>query len=128
MIKKNVLILLSIFIVFSLLAREQKKEETRGFKFDSYVYDYGKIKRKSDGQCIFKFTNVDIVPVVVSNVKTSCGCTSPQWPKQPILPKETAEIIVKYNTKIIGPFTKTITVTSSASQRIVLTIKGEVLK
>ncbi len=103
-------------------------QQKRGLEFEKTVHDYGKIKRKSDGTCKFKLKNVDTVPVVISNVKASCGCTTPVWPKGPIAPGDSAEVEVGYNTKFIGPFTKTILVSTSASQSILLTIKGEVLK
>lgn len=125
---KKLLVLLLLSSAFVLSAKGPKKELKKGLEFETSVYDYGKIEKKSPGKCIFKFTNVDIVPVVISKVKTSCGCTSPLWPKTPIEPGDSGEIEVIYNTKLVGPFTKTITVSSSAGQSIVLMIKGEVLK
>ncbi|MBN1463279.1 MAG: DUF1573 domain-containing protein, partial [Paludibacteraceae bacterium] len=77
---------------------------------------------------VFKFTNKSAAPIVITNVKTSCGCTSPRWPKKPILPAASNQIVIKYNTKLVGPFTKTITISTSAGQSILLTIKGEVSK
>lgn len=86
------------------------------------------LRLNADGKCVFKFTNKSAVPIVITNVKTSCGCTSPRWPKKPQAPATSNEIVVKYNTKLIGPFTKTITISTSAGQSILLTIKGEVTK
>ena len=95
--------------------------------FESKVIDYGLIENKSDGARKFVFTNNGTEPLVIKNAKGSCGCTVPTWPREPIAPGATAEIGVKYDTKRIGKFTKTITLTTNADKRpVILTIKGEV--
>ena len=76
--------------------------------FESKVIDYGLIENKSDGARKFVFTNNGTEPLVIKNAKGSCGCTVPTWPREPIAPGATAEIGVKYDTKRIGKFTKTI--------------------
>ena len=63
--------------------------------------------------------------MIISNARGSCGCTVPQWPKEPIKPGETGIIKTTYDTKRIGAFTKTVTITSNAkTAEKVLTIKG----
>ncbi len=127
--KKLMMLFLSVVMMQVVFANGQAvTQQKRGVEFEKTEHDYGQIKRKSDGTCKFKFKNVDTLPVVISNVKASCGCTTPIWPKGPIAPGDSAVVEVGYNTKFIGPFTKTITVSTSASQTIILTIKGEVLK
>lgn len=127
--KRFMTLCLSVVMLQILFAGGQAvTQQKRGLEFEKTVHDYGKIKRKSDGVCKFKFKNVDTVPVIISNVKASCGCTTPIWPKGPIAPGDSAEVEVGYNTKFVGPFTKSITVSTSASQTILLTLKGEVLK
>jgi hypothetical protein len=97
--------------------------------FENETIDYGTIQQNADGVRIFKFTNTGEAPIVISKVKSSCGCTVPTYPKTAILPGETSEISVKYATNRIGAFKKTITITSNASEaNKILRIKGNVLK
>lgn len=97
------------------------------FKFETEVLDYGTIENASDGNRTFKFKNVGTEPLIISNAKGSCGCTTPEWPKEPIAPGASAEIKVHYDTKRTGNFTKTVTLTSNAVESTkVLTIKGSV--
>ena len=131
---KKILVLLFVG-VFSLAMNAQteadiKKDYTGPvFEFESEVIDYGEIAANSDGNRVFKFKNVGKSPLIISNVKGSCGCTVPTYPKEPILPGETAEIKVRYATDRVGPFTKTITLTTNeASDTKVLRIKGKVNK
>ena len=105
--------------------QEEKANST--IDFESKVVDYGTIEHKSDGVRKFVFTNNGTDPLIIKNAKGSCGCTVPTWPKEPILPGETAEIGVKYATNRVGKFTKTITLTTNADKKpVILTIKGEV--
>ena len=95
--------------------------------FESKVVDYGTIEHNANGVRKFVFKNNGTEPLIIKNAKGSCGCTVPTWPKEPILPGETAEIGVKYATTWVGEFTKTITLTTNASKKpVILTVKGEV--
>jgi hypothetical protein len=97
--------------------------------FDTEEIDYGTIPQDADGMKTFKFTNTGTNPIVINQVKTSCGCTVPTYSKEPVLAGATGEIQIKYATDRIGKFTKTITVISNASEpNKVIKIKGEVLK
>ncbi len=97
-------------------------------EFKTESIDYGQIPKGSDGVRIFEFTNTGNEPLVISDVKSSCGCTVPEKPKGPIQPGETSSIKVKYDTKRVGKIRKTITVYSNAKEPIkALKIKGEVL-
>ena len=99
------------------------------FEFEEDVIDYGDIAYNSDGNRVFKFTNIGKTPLIISQVKGSCGCTVPTKPEEPIMPGEVGEIKVKYATNRVGPFSKTVTITSNASEQTkVLRIKGRVLK
>ena len=92
------------------------------------MIDYGTINQNADGVRAFKFKNVGKAPIVISQVKGSCGCTVPTKPEGAVLPGETAEIGVRYATDRVGAFSKTVTVTSNASEGSkVLIIKGKVL-
>lgn len=82
--------------------------------FENEVIDYGNIAHNSDGQREFVFTNTGNKPLVIENTQGSCGCTVPSKPEKPIQPGEKGVIGVKYATDRVGPFTKTITVTTNA--------------
>ena len=107
---------------------EQEKEITDAtIDFETKVVDYGLIENKSDGARKFVFKNNGTDPLIIKNAKGSCGCTVPTWPREPIAPGATGEIGVQYDTKRIGKFTKTITLTTNAGKvPVILTIKGEV--
>lgn len=96
--------------------------------FSQDQIDYGIIKKNSDGNQIFKFTNTGDKPLIISNVKSSCDCSVPSWTRNPILPGKSGEINVKYNTKNLGKFSKSIEVFSNDPKisRKLLKIKGEV--
>ena len=83
-------------------------------KFKTEIVDYGTITQNSNGIRLFTFTNTGDAPLLITNVKTSCGCTVPGFSKAAILPGETGELNIKYDTKRLGPFTKTVTVISNA--------------
>ncbi|WP_439151485.1 DUF1573 domain-containing protein [Winogradskyella sp.] len=122
---KNVITILFI-AVMSLGISAQEKVAKIEFKTD--VIDYGTIEKGSDGVRIFEFTNTGDAPLVISNVKSTCGCTVPAWPKKPVMPGETGEIKVKYDTKRVNPIRKTITVYSNAeTPTVALKIKGQVV-
>ncbi|HAH33211.1 MAG TPA: hypothetical protein DCL52_00310 [Flavobacteriaceae bacterium] len=96
--------------------------------FKNETVDYGKIIKGSDGIRVFEFTNTGDAELVVTNVKSSCGCTVPKKPEGPIAPGASGSIEVKYDTNRVGPIRKTVTVYSNADEPIkALKIKGEVL-
>jgi len=95
--------------------------------FEKTVHNFGPLLKNSDGSTEFIFKNTGKGPLVLSNVTASCDCTTPQWPKEPIMPGKTATIKVVYDTKKIGVFSKTVTVSSNAiTNKLELTIQGEV--
>lgn len=115
-------------ITFFAHAQEQQTAAADSIVFDKLEHDYGTIEQNGDGNCVFTFTNKGQKPLVLSNVRASCGCTVPQWPREPIAPGEQGEIKVKYNTKIVGSFNKTVTVNSNAANSMVrLRVKGQVV-
>jgi len=111
---------------------ESKKDSNKSkanskIKFETTTWDFGKIPFGSDGTCVFRFSNASKNPLLINVVRTSCGCTNPEWPKDPVEPGKTGEIKVKYNTQIVGSFQKSITVFSNAvNSPVKLLIKGEV--
>lgn len=122
--KKIFIFLLFAFFTFQLYAQEK----TAKIEFETTVIDYGTIEKGADGVRVFKFKNTGNAPLVVTSVKSSCGCTVPKKPEAPVLPGETGEIEVKYDTKRVNPIRKTITVTSNAeTPTVALKIKGNVI-
>ena len=120
-------IAIAIFVVAGL--GTAMAQETAKIEFKSETIDYGEIEKGSDGVRIFEFTNTGNAPLVIANVTSSCGCTIPKKPEEPIKPGETGEIQVKYNTKLVGPIRKTITVYSNAEEATKsLKIKGRVIE
>ena len=77
------------------------------------MLDYGTIKYDSDGSREFKFKNTGKEPLIIYSATGSCGCTVPTAPKDPIKPGETGVIKVHYDTKRVGSFEKTVTVSSN---------------
>lgn len=97
-------------------------------KFFKETIDYGTIKQNTEGTKVFKFTNTGKKPIVLTKVKPSCGCTASSYSKEPILPNETSEITVKYDTKRLGHFSKSIKVYSNSVEPIkTLKIKGNII-
>lgn len=122
---KKVLTILFIGLV-SLGLNAQEKVAKIEFKTD--VIDYGTIEKGSDGIRVFEFTNTGNAPLIISSVRSTCGCTVPKKPKGPIMPGETGEIQVKYDTNRVNPIRKTITVISNAdTPTVALKIKGLVV-
>ena len=118
-------IFLALALIFGvMLSQAQTKAPTEKkavngpkMEFETSVMDYGLIEHNSDGKREFVLTNTGNAPLIISNAKGSCGCTVPTWPKAPIAPGESASIGVKYATKRIGKFTKTITLTTNAEKK-----------
>lgn len=97
-------------------------------EFEKMEHDYGTIDQGANGATEFRFTNTGTEPLIISNAKGSCGCTVPEWPKEPIAPGASSSIKVKYDTKRVGPISKTVTITSNAvdNGNALLKIKGSV--
>jgi len=131
--KKTILMFAAIiFAAVQLSAQSTEQAEVNPnapvITFDKVVHDYGTILKDSDGTCEFSFTNDGKEPLILSRPKSSCGCTVPTWPKQPILPGKGDVIKVTYATNRVGPFNKTVTVYSNASNNAIkLQIKGKVV-
>ena len=128
---KKVLYLLGIMLLMAGAAKAQDTKAENGpeIKFEKVVHDYGDIPFNGNGECEFRFTNTGNEPLLIQKPKSSCGCTIPSWPQEPILPGESEVIKVTYRTNRAGIINKTVTVTSNAhkSPTVVLRIKGRVL-
>ncbi|MEW4924906.1 DUF1573 domain-containing protein [Algibacter sp. 2305UL17-15] len=122
--KHLITILFVGLISFSLNAQEKVAK----IEFKETTIDYGTIEKGANGVRVFEFTNTGDAPLIISDVKSSCGCTIPSKPKDPIMPGKTGEIKVKYDTNRVNPIRKTITVMSNAeTPTVALKIKGLVV-
>ena len=115
-------------VILSITAQGQAKIE---FKDKDNTIDYGTVTKDGDsGLRSFEFKNTGNAPLIITNVISTCGCTVPSKPTEPIMPGKTGKIEVKYNMSP-GPIRKTITVESNASNyddgKISLKIKGTVV-
>jgi len=132
--KKSILIL-SIFLAISTVLKSQEKikstevttETAPVMTFNKTTHDYGTIKRQSDGKALFLLTNTGKEPLILSKPRSSCGCTVPEWPQEPIMPGQSDTITLTYETKKVGNINKQVTIISNAiNSPIVLRITGKV--
>lgn len=131
--KKEFFKLISVIIIFSLsgymtLAIENSNTSKAAIEWEKTEYDFGKIKKNVPVTADFEFKNTSLVPLVITSVRASCGCTVASYPKKPIKPGETEVISTTFDARNSGHFTKSITVHSNANDPVqVLVIKGEVI-
>lgn len=116
-----------LFISVGAIAQQSSRAGGDSVIFDKLVHDYGTISQGANGYCEFTFTNNGKTPLLLTSVNASCGCTAPEWTKEPILPGEKGVIKVKYNTNLLGGFNKAITVSSNAiNSPVVLRVRGTI--
>ena len=85
--------------------------------FDKNEHDFGEIEAKTAVETTFKYTNNGEAPLVITDIKSSCGCTVPQnWSREPLLPGGSGEFSVKFNGSGANKITKTITVTANTEK------------
>ena len=121
--------LLAIGFVSLGFAQSDKEDEVQtSLKFEQTTVDYGTIEQGSDPYRSFVFENISDAPVAIKSAKGSCGCTVPDYPKEPIMPGQKSEVKVRYDTQRIGSFGKTVTLMTTNDEKIVLNIKGKVYK
>ncbi|RLD21415.1 MAG: DUF1573 domain-containing protein [Bacteroidetes bacterium] len=103
---------------------------TTALNFGESSFDFGTIDEGEKVSHVYKFENTGKEPLVISNAKGSCGCTVPKWPKNPIAPGESGEILVTFNSKgKTGKQTKRVTITANTDPaQTFLTITGQVNK
>ena len=128
---KRVIFLLGIMLLMAGAAKAQDVKTQSGpeIEFEKTVHDYGDVPYNGNGECEFRFTNTGDAPLLIQKPKSSCGCTIPSWPSEPILPGKSGVIKVSYRTNRVGNFNKVVTVTSNAikNSTVVLRITGRVL-
>jgi hypothetical protein len=109
-------------------ATKQSKVQGPDMTFESTTVDFGTIQQGSDPFRVAKFVNNGTEPLLVKSATASCGCTVPNWPKEPIMPGESGEIKIRYDTNRVGAINKTVTVnTNIEGKNIILAVKGKIL-
>lgn len=106
-----------LLVGFAFFATAQEEEPMTGPKisFIEKSHDFGEITQGEKVEHIFEFENVGNEPLILSDVRTTCGCTAPEWPREPIAPGKTARIKVVFNSAgKMGMQNKVITVMSNA--------------
>jgi len=107
---------------------EKAKDHGQEIWFEELMHDYGEMEKDSDGTWSFAFKNIGEKAFVINRVRSTCGCTIPDWSGEPIEPGASGKITVKYNTEKTGTFLKSVIVYSTAANSPVkLQIKGKVV-
>ena len=103
------------------------KSDVGEFEWTASTHDFGKIKQGVPVTYEFKFTNKGKTPLVITNAQGSCGCTTPNWTRDPVMPGGEGVVKATFNAMAVGPFDKTVSVTANVDGGVVvLHIKGEV--
>lgn len=130
----SVLLLMGTTVTFAQGRKSLKKTDATAevaanpadvMKFKTEVYDFGTIKEGDEAVHEFEFVNKSKKPITISNVSTTCGCTSPAWSKEPIAPKKKGHVTVSYRTHV-GPINRQVTVMTDAGNKV-LKITGNVV-
>lgn len=93
------------------------------------VVDYGEVEYAGNSERTWKFKNEGSQPLTITHAKGSCGCTIPEYPKEPIMPGKEGVIKIKYDTKRSGPIARTVTITTNepeGSNSHTIQVKGNV--
>ena len=123
--KSIVLTVFAFVFAFAVSAQDKKPEDL--VKTNTEIHDFGKIKQGTPVNYYFELTNISDAPVVIENATSSCGCTIPEYPKEPIAAGETIKIKVQYSAAAIGHFDKDVYIKlAGVTQPKKLHITGEV--
>ena len=124
----SMLMFLAFFSACSDDPEARAKHHGEELWFEEQLHDYGEITVDSDGIWSFVFKNLGKEAIVINRVRSTCGCTVPDWPREPVEPGASGEITVEYNTAGTGTFLKSVYVYSTAANSPVkLQIKGKVI-
>jgi len=120
------LLFTTVAVLIGVFAISQDKKAQ--ISFSETAHNFGTIVEGTQATYEFAFTNTGDAPLILNSVNASCGCTTPEWTKDPIMPGQTGVIKAVYNSSgRPGSFTKSITVNSNAKNgTVILTIKGVV--
>ncbi|MFA6260987.1 MAG: DUF1573 domain-containing protein [Bacteroidia bacterium] len=111
-----------------IATQTDKKKKQAEISFDKEIHDFGVIPQGTPASFTFTFKNTGKSPLIVTSASASCGCTTPEWTKEPIKKGGKGFVKATYNAASVGPFTKQITVRTNDPKKetLNLTIKGEV--
>lgn len=129
---KSFIILISVLISSLILSGQssllQSSDDEAVITWEKDIHDFGKIKKGKPVSVKYPFKNEGLKPLIITKVESSCGCTVPEYQKTPIKPLQSSEIVATYDAKTLGSFSKSVTVTTNASEKPkVLILKGEVI-
>ncbi len=127
--KKLMLICVAVLgFAFTATNASAQDNEKAEFKFNEEKHDFGKIPQGTPVTTVFEFTNIGKEPLILSDVRPTCGCTIADYTKTPVKNGEKGLIKITYNAAVAAPFNKTIVVTSNAKTPTkYLNIVGEVI-
>lgn len=125
---KKLIILFAVILGFGVAAHAQDSQKAE-FKFNEEKHDFGKIPKGTPVTTIFEYTNVGTEPLILTEVRPTCGCTIADYTKTPVQKGQKGTIKITYNAAVASPFSKTIVVTSNAKTPVKnLIILGEVVE
>jgi hypothetical protein len=126
--KKLVFVLAAFFVANFAFAQTAEKQNGPAINFQETSYDFGDITQGDVVEHVFKFENTGNEPLILSNVQTTCGCTAPSWPREPIAPGASADLTVKFSSAgKMGNVTKVITIVSNAGATTTVKIQTNIL-
>lgn len=120
---KKILLILTCGLMYAGAFAQPKLTAT------DFSVDYGEVEFGGNGERVFRFKNEGKEPLIITNAQGSCGCTVPDWPKEPIMPGQEGQIKIKYDTKRAGAINKQVTITTNepeGSNTHVVKVKGMV--
>ena len=127
---KKILIVCAVILGFAFIASNASAQdnEKAEFKFNEEKHDFGKIPQGTPVTTVFEYTNIGKEPLILTEVRPTCGCTIADYTKTPVKSGEKGVIKITYNAAAVAPFSKTIIVTSNAkTPQKYLNIVGEVV-
>ncbi len=123
---KKLFLLAALFVTGFSVSAQQKADEV--IKLNSLKHDFGKIKQGTPVTTYFTITNTSNKPIFIENATAGCGCTTPEYSKEPIAPNGTSRIKVGYNAAAMGHFDKTVSIKIAGyTEPQVIHISGEVV-
>ena len=123
---KKILLLAALFTTAFSVSAQQKADEV--IKVDMQKHDFGKIKQGTPVTTFFTITNTSDKPIFIENATAGCGCTTPEYSKEPIAPNTTSKLKVGYNAAAMGHFDKTVSIKIAGyTEPKVINITGEVV-
>ncbi len=111
---KNIVLTMMIILMVGCVSAQDNKSSGPEISFDKLLHDFGNVIQGGKAEYEFRFTNTGKQPLIISDVRSSCGCTVPEWPRNPVLPGASAVVKVKYNSNIVGTINKQVTIISNA--------------